>query len=207
MFSNPGNPTGTILPIDQIERLIENTPPHILIVIDGAYAEYCTDTDFDSAERLVKKHNNVIITRTFSKAYGLANIRLGWCYANADIIATINRMRIVFNTSLPAQLTGITALQDQEFITTSVEHNTKWLAILSDAFTAQGFTVPTSHANFILVDFATDSKALSAYKYFKKKGIIVRNVKSYGLPSCLRITVGNEWENQQLLNALNGMDL
>ncbi|MGB1361105.1 MAG: histidinol-phosphate transaminase [Alphaproteobacteria bacterium] len=207
MLANPANPTGTMLPESEIVRLIENTPDNILIVIDCAYAEYCTDTNYGNPAKLVEKYNNVVMTRTFSKIYGLAGFRLGWCYAPDYVVDILNRIRGPFNVSSLAQIAGAKAVKDTQFVKKSVEHNSKWLNTLTDSFKQKGFVVPDSKTNFILVDFGSEEKADAVYKEFLKDGLIVRAVKAYDLPSCIRITIGNDDECKRIIDSISKMEL
>ncbi len=205
MIANPANPTGTAIAQTELIRLIQNTPSHIMIVLDGAYVEYCTWDAYTDGANLVDIYPNVVMTRTFSKAYGLASIRLGWAYAQSDVIQVLHRTRSPFNITSLTQAIGTIAVQDQDFIQKSVVHNTKWRQVLSDIFVQKGCRVPLSYTNFILVLFDTDIKAQHALKVFQKNGILVRSVTGYGIDNGLRITIGTESENNRIINALQGI--
>ena len=206
MIANPANPTGTAIPRSELVRLIENTPSHIMIVLDGAYVEYCTWDAYTDGADLVDIYPNVVMTRTFSKAYGLASIRLGWCYAHPEVIDVLHRVRGPFNVTSLTQTAGIVAVQDQQFIEKSVAHNRTWRPVLSDMFIQKGCEVPISHTNFILVLFKTESGAQRALITFERHGILVRSVSAYGMANGLRITIGTEEENRRIMRLLQEME-
>ena len=206
MLANPANPTGTMLPNSEIVRLIENTPKNILIVVDCAYAEYCESGDYGNPAELAEKFDNVVMTRTFSKIYGMAGFRLGWCYGSGEIVDVLNRVRGVFNISSLSQSAGVEAVNDTEFVKKSVAHNSTWLTTLTDLFRQKGFVVPDSNTNFIMVDFGDKELAHKFYKHLKSNGIIVRGLVGYKLPNALRITIGSEKENKRLIEAISGFE-
>ena len=199
--ANPNNPTGTYASSAEIERLADGLPPYTLLVIDGAYAEYVTAADFDPGFALVAARENVVVTRTFSKIFGLASLRLGWCFAPAAICDTLNRVRGPFNTNDPAMRAGIAAVGDREHTARSVAHNTQWLARLSGAIRSLGFTVTPSVANFMLVHFADAAEAQKADAFFTARGLILRAVGAYGLGQCLRLSVGTDVANECVIEA------
>lgn len=200
-IANPNNPTGTYASASEIERLANGLPPYTLLVIDGAYAEYVTAADFDPGFALVASRENVVVTRTFSKIYGLASLRLGWCFAPAAVCDMLNRVRGPFNTNDPAMRAGIAAISDSEHTRLSVEHNGRWITRLAQEISALGFTVTPSVANFMLVHFADPAEAQAADAFFTARGLILRAVGAYGLPQCLRLSVGTDVANECVLEA------
>jgi histidinol-phosphate aminotransferase len=200
-IANPNNPTGTYASAREIERLADGLPPDTLLVIDGAYAEYVTAADFDPGFALVATRENVVVTRTFSKIYGLASLRLGWCFAPAAICDMLNRVRGPFNTNDPAMRAGIAAIGDAEHTRLSVEHNERWLARLAQELGALGFVVTPSVANFMLVHFVDPAEAQAADAFFTARGLILRVVGAYGLPQCLRLSVGTDVANELVIEA------
>ena len=152
-LANPNNPTGTYLPFDEVKRLATALPPHVLLVVDAAYAEYVTRNDYSAGIELVADHENVVMTRTFSKIYGLAALRLGWCYAPAHVCDAINRIRGPFNVTSPAIEAGIAALADTGHVAEAVAHNDRWLPWLAAELEKLGLAVTPSVGNFVLVDF------------------------------------------------------
>lgn len=204
--ANPNNPTGSYLPLSEIQRLINHTPKHIAIVLDHAYEEFATNQDYPNAVKLVDNHDNVIVTRTFSKIYGLASLRIGWSYSSDRIAEILNKIRGPFNVGGPAQKAAIVALEDEDFIQKSVAHNNKWLDIFFTNLANSNFIVAhPSIANFILLDFGNEQICAKANEYLLSQGIILREMHSYNLPHCLRMTIGNEEENTTLLAILNNL--
>jgi histidinol-phosphate aminotransferase len=201
-LANPNNPTGTYLPFADVKRLHQGLPAHVLLVLDAAYAEYVLANDYESGISLVESSSNVVMTRTFSKIYGLAALRLGWAYCPPAIADVLNRIRGPFNVSAPAISAGTAAIKDGAHIDAAVAHNTKWLSWLTTEIRKLGLAVTPSVGNFILVDFGNAEKAEAADALLSSKGIIIRKVDAYGLPSCLRVTIGTEEANHAIVAAL-----
>jgi histidinol-phosphate aminotransferase len=196
LLANPNNPTGTYLPFTEVKRLAQNLPAHVLLVLDAAYAEYVTRADYSSGLELVSARENVVMTRTFSKIYGLAGIRLGWCYAPLDVCDAINRIRGPFNTNGAAIAAGVAALDDLSHIGKAAAHNETWLAWLTREISALGIKVTPSVCNFLLLHFDGETQARAADRFLFDRGLILRAVGAYGLPHCLRLTVGTEEANR-----------
>lgn len=203
-LANPNNPTGTYIPFDEVKRLHAGLRPDILLVLDGAYAEYVRRNDYESGIELVANSSNVVMTRTFSKIYGLANLRLGWCFGPRDVIDAINRIRGPFNVNGAALAAGEAALADTGHIDRSVNHNEVWLKQMGDACQDLGLDVTPSVGNFLLVHFPDDAEhsAEKADAFLQGRGVVVRRVAAYGLPNALRITIGTEQANRAVLTAL-----
>lgn len=193
-LANPNNPTGSMVPQHEVEQLRAGLPADVLLVLDAAYAEYVDRADFDPGTRLVDAGDNTVMTRTFSKIFGLGGLRLGWCYAPPGIVGVLNRVRSPFNVSLAAQAAGIAALAEPGWIEAGRAHNTRYRAWLGDALTRAGIRVWPSEGNFVLADFSTVERAAAAHEALKARGVIVRAVGGYGLPECLRITIGTAEE-------------
>jgi histidinol-phosphate aminotransferase len=204
-LANPNNPTGTYIPFDEVKRLHANLPPYVLLVLDAAYAEYVRRNDYEAGLELVATSENVVMTRTFSKIYGLANLRLGWMVAPAHITDAINRIRGPFNVNGPAIAAGIAAIQDEAHIAKAIEHNDKWLAWLTREIEALGLKVTPSVGNFMLIHFPKEAgkSAKDADAFLSSRGLILRQVEAYGLPDCLRLTVGDEEANGLVVRALS----
>lgn len=200
-IANPNNPTGTYLPASEIQRLIDSVPQDVLILLDGAYAEYVEKDDFDAGIGWVEAQNNVVMTRTFSKIYGLAGMRIGWAYGPPAIVEVINRLRTPFNASLPALAAAEAAISDNAHVARVKVHNTRWLARFHEAFTELGLIVAPSVANFYLMDFGDfpGKSAAEAGEYLEAHGIIPR---PGGGDRYLRITVGNDAENEAVLQSI-----
>jgi histidinol-phosphate aminotransferase len=203
-LANPNNPTGTYLSAEQMRRLRKGLPEGVLLVIDAAYAEYVDARDYRTGVDLVDEFGTVVVTRTFSKIYGLGGIRLGWAYCPPQIADVLNRLRMPFNVSSPAQAAGVAALADRAAVEHAQAHNRHWRQWTRDAIRALGLAVPESHCNFVLVRFPAKPghDAPAADAYLKSRGIIARRVAAYGLPDCLRITVGLEAEMRACVAAL-----
>jgi histidinol-phosphate aminotransferase len=202
-IANPNNPTGSYLTRDEMARLHAGLPGNVLLVIDAAYAEYVTAADYDAGIDMVTANDNVVMTRTFSKLYGLAGLRLGWMYAPPAVCDVINRIRGPFNTALLQQLAGKAALEDQAHHDASVAHNSKWLPWITAEIRKTGLRVDDSVANFVLIHFPKGEKsAQAADAYLSQRGIILRSVASYGLGDCLRMTVGTQEQNELAVKLL-----
>ncbi len=200
-IANPNNPTGSYVTAPDIGRLIENTPKDVLIILDGAYADYVAREDFDDGSRWVESCDNVVMTRTFSKIYGLAGLRIGWAYGPPAVIEIVNRLRTPFNASGPAMAAAVAALGDHEHVKRVREHNSNWLTRFSGEFSAMGVVMVPSVANFYLLDFSglPGKSADDAASYLESHGIIPR---PGGSDAYLRITVGNDEENLAVIDTL-----
>jgi histidinol-phosphate aminotransferase len=203
-LANPNNPTGTCLAFDEVKRLHRNLPPHVLLVIDAAYAEYVRRNDYESGIELVATSDNVVMTRTFSKIHGLAALRLGWMFGPAHVVDAVNRIRGPFNVNAPAIAAGIAAIEDVEHQERSREHNTYWLDWLSREIGKLGLKVTPSVANFLLIHFpeAKGRRASDADAFLTARGLILRQVGAYKLPNALRMSVGTEEANRLTVAAL-----
>jgi histidinol-phosphate aminotransferase len=202
-IANPNNPTGSYLTRDEMAKLHTGLPKNVLLVIDAAYAEYVTAKDYESGIELAHKHDNVVMTRTFSKLYGLAGLRIGWMYGPAAICDAINRIRGPFNTAWMQQLAAAAAVRDRDHFWKAVEHNNKWLPWIIAELRKTGLRVDDSVANFVLIHFPKGEKgAANADAFLSKNGVILRHVASYDLPDCLRMTVGTEEQNRLAVKLL-----
>ncbi len=189
-IANPNNPTGTMIAATEIARLADGLPPQAILVLDGAYAEYVEG--FDGGLALVEARSNVVMTRTFSKIYGLGGLRIGWGYGPKGIIDVLNRIRGPFNLSNTQLETAEAAVRDQDYVARCRADNTRmrhWLAL---ALAELGIPSDTSMANFVLARFASNEEAEACDLFLQKQGLVVRRVSSYKLPHCLRITIGDE---------------
>ena len=203
-LANPNNPTGTYIPFDEVKRLHKNLPPHVLLVLDAAYAEYVQRNDYESGIELVATSENVVMCRTFSKIYALASLRLGWMYGPAHIVDAVNRIRGPFNVNAPAIAAGVAAIRDTGHVERSRAHNTRWLAWLTEEIGKLGLSVTPSVANFVLIHFH-ESKGRTAKEadvFLTKRGLILRQVAGYKLPNALRMSVGTEEANRLMIKAL-----
>ena len=202
-LANPNNPTGTYIPASELKRLRSGLPDHVILAIDGAYTEYADKPDYSDGRELVDATENTVMLRTFSKIYGLSSLRLGWGYFPASIADVLNRVRGPFNVSGASIATGIAAVEDTAYTAQMKKHNSIWLAYMTTELTKLGLKVTPSLANFLLVHFpAKDKTSGAANTFLMAHGIIPREVGNYGLPECLRITIGTEEENRAVINAL-----
>lgn len=189
-FANPANPTGTMVPAAEVARLAAALPPRVLLVVDNAYCEFSSEPD--GAAALVAARDNVVMTRTFSKIYGLGGLRIGWGYGPAPVIEALNRVRGPFNLSGPALATAEAAILDTDHTAFCREANARNRARLVADLAAAGVPSDPSEANFLLARFADAGEAEACDRALREAGIIVRRVASYQLPHCLRITIGDE---------------
>ena len=189
-IANPNNPTGTMISAAEVARLAEGLPPKAILVLDGAYAEYVEG--YDGGAALVDARSNVVMTRTFSKIYGLGGLRIGWGYGPKAIIDVLNRIRGPFNLSSTALDAAEAAVRDQDHVNKCRSENARMRTWLAQALAELGVPSDTSMANFVLARFASADEAEACDAFLLGQGLIVRRVAGYKLPHCLRITVGDE---------------
>lgn len=203
-LANPNNPTGTFLPFDEIQRLRRELPQNALLVLDAAYAEYVRRNDYEAGIELVATHDNVVMTRTLSKIYGLASLRIGWAYCPDAIADALNRVRGPFNVSGPSIAAGVAAITDTNHTERAVALNDEQLPWLSDKFEAMGLQVTPSVANFLLIHFPENNgkSAELADAHLTAQRILLRRVDNYGFPGALRMTVGTPEQNQTVVAAI-----
>ena len=201
-LANPNNPTGSILPQSEVDRLRRELREDVLLVLDSAYAEYVTRADYDPGVKLVDAGSNTVMCRTFSKIFGMGGMRLGWAYAPQPIVDVLGRVRGPFNVNASAMAAGIAALAEPGWVETSVAHNTAQRTKLTAALTAAGLKVWPSEGNFALVDFGSAARAKAADEWLRTRGLIVRAMGGYGLAQALRVTIGTEEEVGLVIEAL-----
>jgi histidinol-phosphate aminotransferase len=203
-LANPNNPTGTYLRHDEIRRLQQGLPARVLLLLDAAYSEYVRRNDYEAGLELVATTSNTVMTRTFSKIYGLAALRLGWAYCPAAIADVLNRVRGPFNVTGPALAAGAAAIADRAHVERAVAHNEKWLPWVATEVEGLGLRVTPSVGNFLLIHFPAEParNAAAADEFLKLRGIILRRVAAYGLPGALRMTIGTEDDNRRVVAAL-----
>jgi histidinol-phosphate aminotransferase len=200
-LANPNNPTGTVFTKKEFDLFWGKVPDNVLIILDEAYFEYAQE-DPDYPDSMHYRYDNVITLRTFSKAYGLAGIRIGYGFAHDLLIGNLLKVKLPFEPSTLAQAAGIGALRDEEFLRTTLATNAKGREILEHGLHSLGLhTIPT-HANFFCVHFDSEKVALGIYQELLRHGVIVRPLRPFGLPHCLRITIGTHEQNDILLGAL-----
>jgi histidinol-phosphate aminotransferase len=199
-IANPNNPTGTWLGKETLYPFLLELPPHVIVVLDEAYFEYVEAPEFPDGAAWLEKFPNLIVTRTFSKAYGLASLRIGYGLSNRSIADLLNRVRQPFNVNTLAQTAALAALDDQDFIQRSIALNNKGMQQYRQGFEAMGLDYIPSVANFISVDVAEDAARVD--QALLREGCITRPIANYGLPNHLRISIGLEEENDRLLTTL-----
>jgi histidinol-phosphate aminotransferase len=199
-LANPANPTGTMVSAAEIARLAEGLPPQALLVLDGAYAEYVEG--YDGGASLVEARDNVVMTRTFSKIYGLGGLRIGWGYGPRHVIDVLNRIRGPFNLSTTQLEAAEAAVRDQDYVGKCRSENTRMRSWLANALAELGVPSDTSMANFILARFASQDEAEACDAFLQGQGLLVRRVAGYKLPHCLRITIGDESSCRQVAHAV-----
>lgn len=203
-LANPANPTGSCLTRAEVRALHAGLEPHVVLVLDGAYAEFAEGDDYEAGFELAAEAHNVVVTRTFSKLHGLAALRVGWGYMPLPLADALERIRGPFNVNLPAQAAAVAALRDQAFQERSLELVRVWRPWLTQQIGGAGFEVAPSAANFVLVRFPQvhGRTAADAEAFLGRKGLLVRGLANYGLPDALRITVGLEPHNRAVAAAI-----
>ena len=202
-LANPNNPTGTFIKKQELKNLRKKLRNDILLVIDDAYFEYVKQKDYSSGLRLFSKYKNVLVTRTFSKIYGLAGLRVGWGYASKEIIHTLNKIKPPFNVNRPALFAASAAIKDGKWLQKEIKHISKWNKKFFKFFKKMKIETNESKVNFLLINF--DRVNMSANKVFQKlakAGILVRKMDIYGLKNSLRVTIGKSQENKKLISTI-----
>lgn len=199
-IANPANPAGTMISSAEVARLAAGLPAQAILVLDGAYAEYVGD--YDGGLALIESRGNVVMTRSFSKIYGLGGLRIGWGYGPAPIIEVLNRIRGPFNLSSTQQEVAEAAVRDQDHVSRCRAENARLRHWLAEALAELGLPSDTSLANFVLARFASPDEAVACDLHLQARGLIVRRVASYKLPHCLRITVGDEASCRRVVHAI-----
>ena len=200
-IANPNNPTGLYLDKLSLHSFVKKIPKRIIIVLDAAYAEYLDKNDYESGMSYIKKNENIIVTRTFSKIYGLASLRLGWCYSNKNIISLLDKIRGPFNVNRIAQEAGSVAVLEKSVEKKLISHNKYWLKKIKDEFNKLPLVVYDSQANFIFIRLRKGIKEkIMLNRYLLSKSIIIRTLDNYNMPECIRVTIGTEKENKILIS-------
>ena len=199
-IANPNNPTGTWLNSDELQAFIEGLPGHVLVVVDEAYFEYVDNPQYPDTSKWLQRYPNLIVTRTFSKVYGLAGLRVGYALSHPEVAGLLNRVRQPFNVNQPAQAAALAALDDPAHVEEAVRRNREGIGFLASGFERLGLTWIESAGNFI--SFETDRPGVDVYNELLQEGMIVRPLANYDMPNHLRVTVGLEKENQRFLEVL-----
>jgi histidinol-phosphate aminotransferase len=202
-LANPNNPTGTYLSSEEVQRLHAGLPKSVLLVIDADYAEYVQRNDYEPVVALVEANQNAVMTRTFSKIYALAGLRVGWAYLSAPVADVLNRVSNPFNLNAAAQAAAVAALDDVAATDRAREHNDIWRPWLTRELERLDLTVHPSVANFVIARFPDErgKSAAAGFEFLKSRGILTRKIGGYGLPDWLRIGIGTEEEMRAVVKA------
>src|ERR1051326_3116936 len=201
-LANPNNPTGTIFTRHEFDDFYRHVPERVLIILDEAYFEYAKDNP-RYPDSMHYRYDNVITLRTFSKIYGLAGARIGYGFAHEELIRNLLKVKLPFEPSTPAQAAGVAALADKEFLHRSLELNARGLQYLSQGLAEIGLPVVPSEANFVMVVLSGEEQATRVARDLMRQGVIVRPLKSFGLPQCIRISTGTDEQNQRCIEAID----
>jgi histidinol-phosphate aminotransferase len=200
-LANPNNPTGTIFSKDEFDEFYRHVPERVLIILDEAYFEYAKDNPI-YPDSLYYRYDNVITLRTFSKAYGLAGLRVGYGFAHERLIANLLKVKLPFEPSGLAQVAAIAALDDKEFVERTLALNARGLRLISGSLRVMGYDVVPSEANFVMVPLESPDAANTFTEELLRIGVIVRPLGAFGLPHCVRISTGTEEDNQMLIEGV-----
>lgn len=201
---NPNNPTGTYFTRAEFDSFVKRVPEHVLIILDEAYYEFTAGLP-DFPDSMSYRYDNVLTLRTFSKAYGMAGLRLGYGLGHDYLISFVNRIKLPFEPNVLAQAAGLAALADDEFLTRSLDNNRRGMSYLIEEFDRLGLNRIPSCANFIMVDFENEERVTRLHQAILRHGIAIRPLKAFGLPHCLRVTVGTPDENEAFVKALRNV--
>lgn len=199
---NPNNPTGTYTSIAEFELLMKSVPANVLVVIDEAYSEYIHQDDYPIVQSYLDKYPNLIITRTFSKVYGLAGLRLGYAISSPEVADILNRARLPFNVNSVAAKVACTAIKDQSHVDKSIALNNEGMKQVTHALQQRGISYIPSIGNFVTID-VSDAKAI--YQKLLLEGVIVRPLQAYGMPRHIRVTIGTHQQNERFIAALDNV--
>jgi histidinol-phosphate aminotransferase len=205
-LANPNNPTGTIFTRHEFDDFYQHVPDRVLIILDEAYFEYAKDNP-RYPDSMHYRYDNVITLRTFSKIYGLAGARIGYGFAHEELISNLLKVKLPFEPSTLAQAAGIAALADKEFLHRSLELNARGLKFLSESLCEMGMTVVPSEANFVMLVFSGEKEAMRLAHDLMAQGVIVRPLKSFGLPQCIRISTGADDDNRRCVDAIQKLSV
>ena len=205
-IANPNNPTGSIIMRNELKKFLQKVPKNIIVVIDGAYSEFVTDNSYSNGLDLIDKFQNLIITRTFSKIFALAGLRLGWAYSSKQIIETLEKVRGPFNVNLLAQKIGSLILKEKSFLKKSILHNTFWQNKLTKFINSLGLEAKTTYANFVLIEISKEKfKKEVILKLLLENKILIRDLDSYGLKQFIRVSIGSNEHMNKFMRTLENI--
>lgn len=199
---NPNNPTGAMLPGADLKAFLDRVPEHILVVIDEAYFDFATALSADYIDCSKLGHTNVIVLRTFSKAYGLAGLRLGYAIGPESLIQVLNKVKLPFDPNRMAQAAGLAALDDRDFLQATIDNNTTQRALLHGYYSASGLQFVPTYGNFFMLDLGTEARVEELFEALRARGVLTRRLASFGLPHCLRVSIGTAEDNAYYLQQL-----
>ena len=203
-LANPDNPTGTYFNINEFDAFMKKVPDRVLIILDEAYFEFA-QSELDYPDSMTYRYDNVITLRTFSKAYGLAGLRIGYGFAHDTLISNLMKVKEPFEPSLIALTGGMAAMDDVSFLERTIETNATGYTFIKTKLESLGIEIVPSVANFITTVWPSESQANKVTQALLKKGIIVRNLKAFGWPKCIRISIGTENENERMITSLQSI--
>ena len=206
-IANPNNPTGSVIYKLELRQFVEDIPEDILVIIDEAYFEYAEGLGLDYPNSIKFSKPNVITLRTFSKAYGVAGIRIGYAVGSPEVIEALNKVKMTFAPSNLAQAAGIGAIKDDVFVNKTVANNTFWIGKFYETFTQMGLKFYRTGGNFVMIDLGSEEKAATLTKTLAENGVFIRHLKTFALPNCVRVTVGKPEENQFFIETLKKLYL
>ena len=201
-IANPNNPTGTYITKSEVKKLREGLPKKCLLVIDAAYSEYVESSDYSDCINYAKKRNDIVVTHTFSKIFGIPSLRLGWAYCPEQVTNHLNKIRPAFNVNTYAQEVAKILIEDKDFIEKSVAHNTFWKNYLCKELKKLNIDFEKGVANFVLLKLETKLEANNLANFLEKNMILVRKLEKYKLSNCIRISIGKENENKKLIQII-----
>jgi histidinol-phosphate aminotransferase len=199
-LANPNNPTGTVFTRHEFDQFYKHVPERVLIILDEAYFEYAQDNP-RYPDSMHYRYDNVITLRTFSKAYGLAGVRIGYGFAHEELIRNLLKVKLPFEPSTPAQAAGIAALADKEFLHRSLELNARGRCDLSDGLKELGLPLAPAEANFVMIAMSSEREAFRIFEELLSQGVVVRPLQAFGLPNCLRVSTGTDEDNRFCIEA------
>lgn len=202
---NPNNPTGTMIPEAELKHFIERVPEHIIVLVDEAYFEFAGALDANFPDSSKYGYKNVLVLRTFSKAYGLAGLRLGFAIGDEFLINVLSKTKLPFDPNIAAQIAGLAALEDVDFLQAAIENNTTQMRVLTEAYDRLGISYIPSFANFITLDFENEARVEAVFEGLRGRGLLTRRLASFGLPQCLRVSIGLPDENEYYLDQLKAV--
>lgn len=202
---NPNNPTGTMIPEAELKQFIERVPEHIIVLVDEAYFEFAGALASDYPDSSRYGYKNVLVLRTFSKAYGLAGLRLGFAIGDEFLINVLSKTKLPFDPNIAAQIAGLAALEDEAFLQATIDNNSAQMQLLAEEYRRLSIPFITSYANFITLELENEVRVETVFEGLRRRGVLTRRLASFGLPHCLRVSIGLPEENEYYLRQLEAL--